>query len=170
MVAFPAFSLGRAAYGLYSAQSKTGIIGGLDWFEAALRVVPRLVTYERAKNHDALGEMVSAAQAAVPQDTGLLYSGITGHVEDDVAVFEAHALASDGQDYATYVEKGTRASGVADDNYFAGTGAHALHGREDHHGATPAEPFFYVSTEEPLEKRGSSLQDALGSAQQDEGF
>lgn len=170
MTALPIFTLGRAAYGLFSAQRRTGVIGALDWFEAALRVVPKLVVYAERRNRDALGEMESAAKAAVPRDTGLLFAGITTHVDDGVAVFEAHALASDGQDYALYVEKGTRGAGVAGDDYFAGDGAHALPGRRAHHGTTPAEPFFYASAEAPLEKRGSSIEDAVKSAAGDAGF
>lgn len=73
-----------------------------------------LFSRSQAISQRALDEMVELARSRVPQDTGLLLSGIRGYVENGEYVFEASAVRNQlngkkGVDYARFVEFGTKA-------------------------------------------------------------
>lgn len=126
---------------------------------------------------DAAREMVSRMRADVARDTGRLYNGIEYFGNEDggftVQASAVHEDRNGGEDYAGFVERGTRAgqrghkvSYVADSAYHdltAGIGSGTLRetgqrkGRarlqyRDHPG-TPAQPFFFDNAREVLSKR-----------------
>ncbi len=169
----PLFAIGFSGYRLAQAYRATGVIGLGDWAEALLRIVPHMIVSERRKNESMLQAMIGEAKANAPRDTGRLVNGIGGTIEDDSVILWAHAVREEGdEDYARFVEFGTKPSGLADASFFEGDGAHAIHPHHGagHHGATPAEPFFYPAVRDQLEKRGIDADDTIAQAARAEGF
>lgn len=90
------------------------VIGYERMVRSVFRASDALFSRSQAISQRALDEMVELARSRVPQDTGLLLSGIRGYVENGEYVFEASAVrqrpnGKQGVDYARFVEFGTKA-------------------------------------------------------------
>lgn len=181
----PVFTVARAGLALYSAHEATGILGFGEWAGAVGRIVAKMALKVRRVDDSILQDMVRGAQQRVPQDTGRLYAGILGEVEDDVCVFSVSAQReTGGEDYAPFVEFGTRpghrgSSVVTESLVGAGHGLSlsALTAEAPtrkrrqyrEHPGTAAQPFFWPAVEEALARRGLAMSDLAASAAADEG-
>lgn len=141
----------------------------------------------RRRDQDAAQEMVDLMRADAPYDSGDLYNGIQWWEEDGAFIVQASAVHPDrrgGEDYAGFVEHGTRAgerersiSYVADTNYHELTAGlsegsirptgrtysrRRLQYRE--HPGTPAQPFFYQNARDVLNQRGADAEQVAGLA------
>jgi hypothetical protein len=101
----------------------------------------------------------------VPRRTSRLAEGITGTEEAGVFVFKAEAQRDAGSaDYAPFVERGTRPGArgrvVADPTAYERRAGIRRRSRRTHPG-TPAQPFFYISAREVLDRRGVEQGAAL---------
>ncbi|HVL73322.1 MAG TPA: HK97-gp10 family putative phage morphogenesis protein [Beijerinckiaceae bacterium] len=145
-----------------------GVIGTDRIVGALVRHGLRLVTRSRALDRAAGPEMVEAMRARVPQDTGTLFSGITSSEEGGVVTVEASAENPRADDYARFVEYGTRPglrggslSYAADEGFFSGQVRPTPRTRRVYrtHPGTKAQPFFWPGAREVLERRGRALAD-----------
>lgn len=133
-----------------------GVIGTERVVGALVKFGVKLALKSRAADEAAGEEMEELAKGRVPELTGTLMQGINAYREGDQVVFVASAIKA-GYDYARIVEFGRKARRVADSAYFGD-------------GSMPPQPFFYNSAREALEHRGQTLEDAIGSAAQEEGL
>jgi hypothetical protein len=142
---------------------------GLQWAARLLRVGNALGGHARGVDRRALDEMVELARSRAPERSGRLKLGITGTQEGELFVFKAEARRDSGgtEDYAPFVERGTRPgqrgkrySRITDYESARGIGRRA---RRTHPG-TEAQPFFYSSAREVLERRNIELGAALTRA------
>jgi hypothetical protein len=174
----PVLALARAGLTLYSINEATGVLGLPDVLGAMARLLPKIALRAHHADHTLGAEMVDAARALVPRDSGRLYNGIAtaegGDQSGDWVEFSASAVHErrPDVDYAHFVEFGTKGRAiVADENYFASGGSAALprdapgraairRRKATGHG-TPAQPFFYPAARQVLAKRGAALDDAL---------
>lgn len=155
--------------------NNTTLIGirfeALDILKFGIRLARAARTISRVAgsvDDRALAEMVALAQARAPERTGRLRGGITGHREGDELVFKAEAsLSEDTADYAPFVERGTRAGVrnrvVADQTYYERKRGIRRRARRTHPG-TAAQPFFYSSAQEVLERRRIEQERVLARA------
>lgn len=179
--AHAAAHIGQAYRGLTanpSAQTAWNFGGKLVGVIGTERVVGQLVKFGvklALKSHGvdqgAAQEMVDLMKSRVPQDTGRLLNGITMSEEDGMITVEASAVREGDADYARFVEFGTKASAVADEEYF-GSGASAGSDlrKRGHYGDTPAQPFFWNSAKETLAKWGHQLSDVIDQSATEEGL
>lgn len=117
---------------------------GIDAFvDATAQFAVKLALQSRAADTATAEAMVADMRGRVPQDTGLLWSGIAFELQSDGTVeVSASAVSPEGgADYANFVEKGT------------------LH--------MDAEPYFYGPAEDALARRGQSLEAAIDAASDD---
>lgn len=138
------------------------------WGNRLLKVADALGPHARAVDERALAEMVELAQQRAPQRTGRLHIGITGEREGDVMVFMATAQRdASSADYARFVEFGTRAGErgrtLADRTAFERAEGRNRKARRSHPG-TDAQPFFYSSAREVLERRRIAQENVLARA------
>ena len=134
---------------------------------AITRLGAKLVQRMRHRHADMLEEMVSAAKARVPVDSGELQNGIIGErPDDDTFVFSASAIHG-GENYARDVEFGHNAGGVviADDDFFAGRAPRSGSGMQ-----VAAEPFFFNSADEVLRRHGHELADITADVGREVGW
>lgn len=179
----------RAALGLHTA-----FVGGeIYGWDTMARGLANFLTRVDAAAHSidarALNDMVALAKSRVPVDTGRLLNGITGEIFDNYAEFLASAVHETGsrEDYARFVEFGTSAGTrgvknaiVADEGFYSADpfstsplrGRRVVHGRISYrtHSGAPAQPYFYGSANEVLEKRGLEMQDVAADSASAEGF
>lgn len=163
------------------------------WGNRLLKVADALGPHARAVDERALAEMVELARSRVPVSTAYLQGQISGVREGDEFVFSAIAHrqkdgGKQGVDYGPFVEFGTkpgnrdRAASRADSrlvNRAAWDEAHpessARPGRFFDYGrrlrrvyhphpGTAAQPFFYNSAREVLERRGIAHENMLARA------
>lgn len=124
------------------------------WALRAQRAASSLQGHASGINERALNEMVDLAQSRVAVRTGRLKIGVTGIREGEMFVFSAYARRDGAEDYAPFVERGTR-PGVRGRVYSrpaAGSSdTRQTRARRTHPG-TEAQPFFYVSAREVLER------------------
>lgn len=135
------------------------------WGYRLTRVASGMQASADAIDQRALDDMVALAQTRVPRRTGRLFSGITGEREDGAFVFKAEAQRdASSADYGPYVERGTRAGQrgrvVADPTSFERRAGIRRKARRTHPG-TEAQPFFYSSAREVLERRNVEQGAAL---------
>ena len=139
----------------------------------------------RRRDQDAAQEMVDRMRADAAYDSGDLYNGIQWWEEDGAFIVQASAVHPNrrgGEDYAGFVEHGTRAgerdrsiSYVADSNYHdlsanLGDGSIRETGRTygrrrlqyREHPGTPAQPFFYQNARDVLNERGADAEKIAG--------
>lgn len=168
------FSVGRLGF---------AAVAGVDEFvQAAARFGVKLALGVRKVDGEAGEEMVALMRSRVAVDTGQLLNGISSTTDENGAVtVQASAIkeTGSGEDYAGYVERGTRAgvrgrkiSYIADEGYFdlsapqrrvGATYARSRRQARGHPG-TPSQPFFFDSAAEVLARRGQSLDDAVTNA------
>jgi hypothetical protein len=161
---------------------------GLSVLQNRLFKIGRFVEKRvRKRDQDAAQEMVDRMRADAPYDSGDLYGGIRWWEEDGAFIVQASAVHPDrrgGEDYAGFVEHGTRAgerdrsiSYVADSNYHdlsVGLGDGSIretgrtYGRRRlqyrGHPGTPAQPFFYQNARDVLNERGADAEQIAGLA------
>lgn len=135
------------------------------WGYRLTRVASGMQASADAIDQRALDEMVALAQSRVPRRTGKLSAGITGEREDDAFVFKAEAQRdASSADYSPYVERGTRPGRrgqvVAEPTSFERRAGIRRRSRRSHPG-TEAQPFFYNSAREVLERRNVQQGAAL---------
>jgi len=148
----------------------------------------RLAFGSRNVDAGAMDEMLALMRERVPRDTGRLFNGISGEIDDDgIATVTASAVRDNGFDYAFLVEHGTKAgvrgkaSQVADANYFDvnlvdGTAQRRRPSRRSTrrsgrtHPGTPPQPFFFNSAREVLAERQQRLEDAAERAAEESGL
>jgi hypothetical protein len=164
---------------------------GLSVLQNRLFKVTRFVEKRmRRRDQDAAQEMVDRMRADVAFDSGDLYNGIQWWEEDGAFIVQAsgvHADRSGGEDYAGFVEHGTRAGQrgrsvayVADSNYHdlsvgLGDGSIRETGRTYSrrrlqyrgHPGTAAQPFFYDNARDVLNERGADAEQIAGLALED---
>lgn len=148
----------------------------------------KLAFRSRGVDASAMDDMLALMRERVPRDTGRLFNGISGEIDDDgIATVTASAVRDNGFDYAFLVEHGTKAgvrgrsSQVADANYFevdlvSGSAtrrrpsgrATRRSGRT--HPGTEAQPFFFNSAREVLAEREQRLEDAADASAQESGL
>lgn len=138
------------------------------WGGRLLKVADHLGPAARAVDERALAEMVELAQQRAPQRTGLLHTGVTGTREGDAMVFQASAQRDESSaDYARFVEHGTRGGTrgrvVADATFFERSNGTRRKSRRTHPG-TEAQPFFYNSAREVLERRRLAQEEVMARA------
>lgn len=146
--------------------------------DAFARYTVKIVLRSHAVDSDAADEIVRRAQAAVPRDTGRLYSGIKSSENDGVWTVVASATHGRGRwddlNYAFLVEGGTqpgvrggrrgttitvetgRSSRAGAFNPVTGRRfrvADASRISERTHPGTPAQPFFYPAVDAVMEER-----------------
>lgn len=165
-----------------------GIIGWPEMRFALTEIAPRLARRMHQSHSKALDEMVSLARSRVPVDTGKLVNGITGQREGDYFVMRARAARDEGSaDYARFVEFGTQA-GVRHRRveYQARTGFYSnpVTGFEDGpgesaprtrkqyraHPGTQAQPYFYNSAREVMERHFMAVEKLPAEIGQQLGF
>jgi len=168
-------------------------ISGVDALaDAFAKYTVKMVLSSRSIDADAAEEMVRRMQAAVPQDTGLLFSGIEARQDEDTWTVSASAVHSRGSwydlNYAFLVEHGTQAgvrggrrgtTVVVGPDYFDGqTGARVgklnpATGRRARvrdasrrsartHPGTKPQPFFYPAVDAVMAERALRQEDSLG--------
>lgn len=168
-------------------------ISGVDALtDAFARSAVKMVLRSHEIDADAAEEMVRRMQAAVPRDTGLLFSGITATLVDDTWTVSASAVHGRGRwndlNYAFLVEHGTQpgvrggrrgTTLVVGPDYFDGqTGArlgkmNPATGRRARvrdasrrsartHPGTKPQPFFYPAFDAVMEERALRQDDILG--------
>lgn len=148
----------------------------------------KLAFRSRGVDSGAMDDMLALMRERVPRDTGRLFNGISGEIDDDgIATVTATAVRDNGMDYAFLVEHGTkagvrgRASQVADANYFdvdlvAGSATRRRPSRRSTrrggrtHPGTEAQPFFFNSAREILAEREQRLEEAADAAAQELGL
>lgn len=184
----PVFTIARSAFRLYELNQATGLVGYDDVRNALVRIAAKMAVKSRRIDRGALDDMVARARELVPQDTGLLYSGITGEETDDYFEFRASAqrVTAGGkkqEDYARFVEFGTAAGqrGVSAEidersDLYDGTrtsafvtGARRRRQYRTHPG-TEAQPFFYPAADEALARRALDMDDVIAGAAQEDGW
>lgn len=178
--------------GLQRAGNSLVEIIGLENIVASLvKHGVRLALRSHEADAGTMDEMLALMRERVPRDTVRLYNGISGEIEDGVATVTASAIRVSGSgkksiDYAFLVEHGTqagvrgRSQQVADANYFAvdmttGTATRRRPTRSTRrsqrtHPGTPAQPFFYNSAREVLERRQERMEAAADAAAEDAGL
>lgn len=188
---FDAFALLRTP-GLSGAQklgnSLVEIVGLDNLMGALVKHGVKLAFRSRGVDAGAMDEMLSLMRERVPRDTGRLYNGISGEIDDEgVATVTATAVRDNGFDYAFLVEHGTKAgvrgrsSQVADANYFdvdlvSGSATRRRPSKRSTrrsgrtHPGTEAQPFFFNSASEVLAKRQQRLEDAADASAQESGL
>lgn len=157
---------------------------------AVIRTGFALVRAQREVAADAVDDMLGLMRERVPQDTGLLLSGIDGEIEDGIATVTASAVrdgpSGESADYARFVEFGTRAGTrnrrspiVADEGYFAASpfdeGARGRRVRRQRksyrtHPGTAPQPFFWPSAREVLARYRTAAAEAAIEAMPSELF
>lgn len=168
-------------------------ISGVDALaDAFAQYTVKMVLSSKSIDGDAAQEMVRRMQAAVPQDTGLLFSGIQAELNEDTWTVKASAVHGRGGwydlNYAFLVEHGTQAgvrggrrgtSVVVGPEYFDGqTGArlgklNPATGRRARvrdasrksartHPGTKPQPFFYPAVDAVMEERALRLEESIG--------
>lgn len=169
----------------YDAVVKTGIVNADTVLFAVRNIVPRMMNRAKKVDSDALQAMIDLARSRVPQDTGKLLNGITGAQEGEFFVFRASAVKTrkdggEGADYARFVEFGTKpgqrgrsVSYQSRAGFYTGTDLDASGSpitapqapvqprrRRQYRGhpGTEAQPFFYNSAREVLEKRAMTYE------------
>lgn len=165
-----------------------GAVSGVDEFADAIGgLVVRMVLRSSDIDASAADDIVSRARAAVPQDTGRLFSGITARLDDTSWIVQASAIAPRGRytmDYAFLVEHGTQAGerggrrgGTVNQTiggrsragaYNATTGrryrvANANRLSDRTHPGTKPQPYFYPSIDAVMGERFQRHQDSLPS-------
>lgn len=192
-MALPVFTIARVGFTLYSTAEATGVLGWSDVASALARIIPKMVIQAKKRDSGALAEMVELARSRAPVDSGLLLNGITGEATENYHEFRASAVrvsssSKEQEDYAHFVEFGTQA-GVrtrrveyaARDGLFSldpsatsafPSGASRTRARRQYRGhpGTPAQPFFYNSANEVLEKRGIDMQSVVSDAGKEDGW
>ncbi len=152
-------SFGQRADALFDVVGWDNVVRGL------FKVSDALSGNAAAINRRALDRMVDLARSRVPQDTGLLYSGIEGREDGDGFEFRASAELDDA-DYARFVEFGTAAG---ERGRRIVQGGRSRRQRRGHPG-TAAQPYFYNSASEVLADLGREQLDGMIDAMQAEGF
>jgi hypothetical protein len=164
---------------LFASGSSAGalfeIVGWERTVTSVFRLADAIAGNANAINRKALDRMVDLARSRVPQDTGLLLSGIEGREDGDGFEFRASAVRTrpngkETADYARFVEFGTQPgirsrrmpSGVAasidaDGNTVSPRRASRAKG----HPGTEAQPFFYNSASEVLADLGARHREAM---------
>lgn len=168
--------LAGAALTLVGDLRAAGILGWPEMQFALTEIVPRLVGRAHQDNGRAIEAMVSLARSRVPVDTGRLVNGITGAVEGEYYVMRARAARDEGSaDYARFVEFGTqpgrrsrRVEYQALTGFYAnpvtgfesGPGVPAPRTRKQYRGhpGTQAQPYFFNSAREVMEKHFMSIE------------
>jgi hypothetical protein len=171
----PLFTIARSAFALYEISEATGVIGFDDFAAALGKIAVKMALKARRIDRGALDDMVALAQERVPQATGTLYSGIEGDETDAYFEFRASAqhVRANGKlsaDYAHFVEFGTHSH---DESGPGGTSAFASRRRKSTrvgHPGTEAQPFFYSSADEALERRGLAMEDVIPDAAGEDGW
>ena len=135
-------------------------------------------------DQNAAQEMVDLMRARVPRDTGRLYNGIDYQIDGDTISVHAEAHKSgrySQEDYARFVEFGTRAgvrgqrtrfasdagffsSDAFPEAGFRGTPTARTRSVYRTHPGTKAQPFFFNSAHEVLDRRGIDAEDAIAQA------
>lgn len=158
---------------------------GADILGSRLVKVIRLLDKVASRSDaEAAEEMVNRMRADVPRDRGNLYNGIEYFEVDGIYTVRASAVHPDrggGEDYAGFVERGTRAGVrgrsqvyVADTNYHeltAGLTAGSIRATGDRyarrrlqyrtHPGTPAQPYFFDNAYDVLRERRADLADVV---------
>lgn len=184
----PLFTIARSAFRLYELNQATGLVGYDDVVDAFARIAAKMAVKSRRIDRSALDDMVRRARELVPQDTGLLYSGIIGEETDAFFEFRASArrVSASGkeeEDYAHFVEFGT-AAGIRGESadideratLYDGTSTSAFvtgaRRRRQYrsHPGTQAQPFFYPAADEALERRALDMDDVVAGAAQEDGW
>lgn len=185
------------AYGVYAGRTAVGRLVkstvdlvGLDNLVASLvKHGVRLALRSGAADAAAMDDMLALMRQRVPERTGLLLNGIDGEIEGGVATVTASAVRythRESADYARFVEFGTKAgergrsAPVADARYFEVDLVEGYRRRRQparptrkvyrSHPGTKAQPFFFNSAREVLEKRQERLEAAADAAAQDSGI
>lgn len=183
----PLLTIARSAFRLYELNQATGLIGYDDVRNALIRIAAKLAVKSRRIDRGALDDMVARARELVPQDTGLLYSGITGEETDAYFEFRASArrVTASGksqEDYARFVEFGTAAgirgaSAEIDErsDLYDGTRTSAFvtgsrRRQYRSHPGTQPQPFFYPAADEALARRALDMDDVIAGAAQEDGW
>lgn len=130
----------------------------LAWGVRIVRTASKLQASANAVDQRALDDMVALAQSRVARRTNRLAGGISGERDGEAFVFKAEAQRDPSSaDYAPFVERGTRAGVrnrvVAEPTAFELQNGVRRRARRTHPG-TEAQPFFYNSAREILERRG----------------
>ena len=148
-----------------------GVIGTERVVGQLVKFGVKLALKSHGVDQSAAAEMVELMKSRVPVDTGRLLNGITMSEDDGMITIEASAARDGDADYARFVEFGTKASAVADEDFFA-SGASAGDGlrKRGHYGDTPAQPFFWNSAKETLAKWGHELSDVIDRSATEEGM
>lgn len=161
-------------------------VTGVDALVDALaQYAVKVVLSSREVDAAAAAEIVSRAQAAVPQDTGLLFSGITYRQDGETWIVRASAIQTRGryeQDYAFLVEHGTAAgvrggrrggevvvmvggrSRAGAFNEVTGRRyrvANAARRSDRTHPGTRPQPYFYPAVDAVLGERAARLEAAI---------
>lgn len=157
----------------FSAGGRLGAAGGFlsdvagvaQMIDRLFKVADLLGVGAKDLDADALAEMVDLARARAARDTGLLIAGIAGESDDGFATFMASAARDGEEDYALFVEKGTRA-GVRGQAVAYATSIGQMRRRKQArtHPGTEAQPFFYNSAREVLARRRVAAEDLLDEA------
>lgn len=187
------------AYGVYAGRTAVGslvkstveLIGLDNLISGLVKHGVRLALRSSEADAGAMEEMLALMRQRVPERTGLLLNGIEGDIVDGVATVTASAIRTSGSgresaDYARFVEFGTKAGvrgrsqPVADAQYFevdlvAGyqrrrKPAYPNRRSQRTHPGTPAQPFFFNSAREVLEKRAERMDGAADAAAADAGL
>lgn len=140
----------------------------LKWGYRLAKAGNAIARHSAAVDERALAEMVSLAQSRAAHRTGRLRAGIAGERDGDVMVFRAEARRDESSaDYAPFVERGTRAGTrgrvVADATFNELANGRRRRARRSHPG-TAAQPFFYSSAQEVLERRRIAQEQVLARA------
>jgi len=111
-----------------------GVVGLPTVYRQLAKYAVKLATRSHQVGRDAAEEMVNLMKSRVPVDSGALLNGISWEEDDRYFTVTASAESPTGShaDYAPYVEYGTKFN--------------------------EAQPFFWNSANEVLEKWGDSLQ------------
>jgi hypothetical protein len=148
------------------------VVGWERTARAVFRLADSLAGNASSIDRAALGRMVDLARSRVPQDTGLLLSGIEGIEDAEGFEFRASAARSEGNtaDYARFVEFGTepgdrprRSSGRASSIDIEGndTSSARRAARRKGHPGTEAQPFFWPSAREVLADLSARHREAM---------
>jgi hypothetical protein len=181
---------GRGAVGNL-VRSGVDVIGVDNLVASLVKHGVRLALRSGEADAGAMEEMLELMRERVPERTGLLLNGIEGAVADGVATVTASAVRTSGSgkesaDYARFVEFGTKAGvrgrsqPVADAQYFEvdlvdgyrrrRQPARATRRSQRSHPGTPAQPFFFNSAREVLERRQDRMDAAADGAAADVGL
>lgn len=168
-IAGAGFKVAELAFGASLLEQFISVEGVEDVSGQLFALIPKIALKSASADHAAMRDMLELMRSRVPRDTGALYNGITGWWEGSVGVVEASAQRTSpagklSADYARFVEFGTKPHAVADGDFFDGDGSHRPSRAKGGHPGTPAEPFFFGSAFEVLEKRHGHVLDATNEA------